>query len=243
MTKIKSDIIIFYSKDRKRGLILKRIKLADRQLPNYSRREEIFNSASHVVGAVFGIYVLISCLIKAAASPGAMSIASAIVYGICTVILFMMSGIYHGVVAVPPKKVLQIIDHCCVFLMFAGTYTPILLCGLYKSYRTLAIVMLIVVYTVTAVGIVLKCIDLKRYHIPTLIMQIATGWLVAAISVPLCRAIGLKDLLLIIAGGLFYTVGAILYHKGSTKKYYHCVFHIFVLAGYFIQYLGIIDLF
>ena len=222
---------------------MKRIKLSDRQLPNYTRKEEIFNSASHFVGGVFGIYVLVSCLIKAIGTHSGLSLASAIVYGTCTIILFMMSGIYHGVVAVMPKKVLQIIDHCCVFLMFAGTYTPLLMCGLYKRNPALAVTMLIIVYLVTTVGIIMKCIDLKRYHIPTLIMQIATGWMVAAISVPLCRAIGIKKLLLIIIGGLFYTFGAILYHKGSKEKYYHSIFHIFVLVGYFIQYIGIIDLF
>lgn len=222
---------------------MKRIKLADRQLPSYSTGEEIFNSVSHIVGAVFGIYVLVSCVLRAWQSQRPMSMASAIVYGICTIFLFTMSGVYHGSVVIKIKKVLQIVDHCGVFLMFAGTYTPVMLCGLYRTNPTLAVVMLIVVYCIIAVGIVLESIDLVRFHILTLIMEVATGWMLLIVIYPLYKAIGFKDVAFVIGGGLLYTVGAVLYHKGSKKKYYHSVFHVFVLAGYYIQYLGIIDLF
>ena len=219
-----------------------RTKLADRQLPIYSTGEEIFNSVSHIVGAVFGVYALVACVVKAEQSHSGRSMASALVYGICTLLLFTMSGVYHGSVVVPIKKVLQIIDHCGVFLMFAGTYTPIMLCGLYRTRPIESNIMLSIVYLLTAVGITLKCIDIKSSHTVTLIMQIITGWMLLLVAVPLYRAIGFRDFALIFGGGLLYTVGAVLYQLGAKKKYFHSVFHIFVLAGCFVQFLAVKDL-
>lgn len=222
---------------------MQRTKLADRSLPNYSAGEEIFNSVSHIAGAIFGIYVLVTCVLKAAASQSPIEMAAALVYGISMIFLYTISGVYHGCVVVPLKKVLQVVDHCGVFIMVAGSYTPIMLCGLYKAYPTFAIVVLTVVYTATAIGMVLECIDLYKFHVITLAMQVIMGWMIIAVIFHLYKAVGFRDVAFVVGGGIMYSVGAVLYHKGAKKKYYHSVFHVFVLAGTFLQYLGIIDMF
>lgn len=221
---------------------MQRTKLADRSLPNYSRGEEIFNSVTHIIGAVFGIYVLLVCVLKALAGNEPLHLASALVYGISMTFLYTISGVYHGCKVEPFKKVMQVIDHCGVFLMVAGSYTPIMLCGLYKTRPVTAVIVLTIVYVLTAIGIVLECIDLYKFHAVTLSMEIIMGWMIIAVILQLYRAVGFKDVAFIVGGGLLYSIGAVLYHKGAKKKYFHSVFHIFVLVGTFLQFLGIIDM-
>ena len=222
---------------------MQRTKLADRSLPNYSKGEELFNSVTHIVGAIFGVYALVVCVSKALNANDPLHLAAALVYGISMIFLYTVSGTYHGCTVEPVKKVLQVIDHCGVFLMVAGSYTPIMLCGLYRAHPVMSVVVLTIIYTLSAVGIVLECIDLYKFHVVTLTMEIIMGWMILAIVFQLYRAVGFKDVSFIVGGGLLYSVGAVLYHKGAKKKYFHCVFHIFVLAGTFLQFLGIIDMF
>ena len=219
---------------------MQRTKLADRKLPNYTRGEEIFNSVSHIVGAAFGIFVLVSCVVAAAFNSNSLDMLGAIIYGVCTILMYTISGVYHGLQESMMKKVLQIIDHCGVFLMIAGTYTPIMLSGLYKTEPLKAIILLSVVWASTFLGIVLNSIDLKKFHIFSIINHLVTGWASVVVIAPLYRAIGLIGVLLIIGGGILYTIGAVLYNIGKKKRYFHSVFHIFVIAGSVAQYLGII---
>ena len=219
---------------------MQRTKLADRKLPDYTLGEEIFNSVSHIVGAVFGIFVLVSCVVAAAFNFNGLDMFGAIVYGVCTIFMYTMSGVYHGLKESMMKKVLQIIDHCGVFLMVAGTYTPVMLSGLYKADQIKAIVLLSVVWASTIVGVVLNSIDLKKFHIFSVVNHLVTGWASLTVIVPLYKSIGLTGFLLIFGGGILYTIGAVLYSIGKSKRYFHSVFHVFVLAGSVVQYLGII---
>lgn len=221
---------------------MQRTKLSERQLPSYSIGEEIFNSVSHIAGAIFGIFVLVFCVDKAALNYNPIDMTGVLIYGICTIFMYTMSGVYHGSTVTVLKKVFQIIDHCGVFLMVAGTYTPVMLCGLYKTKPVMALIMLSIVWAVTIVGIVLNSIDLKKYHIFSLITHLVTGWSLLVVVYPLYKSIGLSNTLFIFGGGIVYTIGAALYAIGAKKKYFHCVFHIFVLAGSALQFVGIIRL-
>lgn len=110
---------------------MKRTKIKDRILPTYTKGEEIFNMTSHIVGGVLGIVTLVLCIIISASHHNTLGVVSSSIYGTTMIILYTMSSIYHGLKPnLKAKKVFQIIDHCSIFLLIAGTYTPFALCTL-----------------------------------------------------------------------------------------------------------------
>ena len=220
----------------------KRTKLIDRKLPDYTRGEEIFNMVSHIVGGGFGVIALATCVIRAFINHDAFQIVSAFIYGISMVLLYTMSSVYHGLKHEMAKKVMQVIDHCSVFLLIAGTYTPITLVTLREAKPWLGWTIFGVVWGVSALGITLNAIDLKKYNIFSMICYLALGW---CIILPGKTAIALLPkyaFMLILLGGILYTVGAALYGIAGRKtvRYMHSVFHIFVVFGSITQYLAII---
>ena len=134
-----------------------RTKLAQRTLPDYTKKEEIINSVSHIVGAVFGFWALLSCFAISVKSGNVYSAISSVVYGMSMIFLYSMSSVYHGLRVGTAKKVFQIIDHCAVFVLIAGTYTPVLLCAVRLFNPTAAFVLLGCVWAVAILGIVLHC--------------------------------------------------------------------------------------
>ena len=216
-----------------------RTKLKDRVLPNYSRKEELINSISHIIGGAFGFFTLISCVIISVKHNNNLAVFSSIVYGLSMIFLFTMSSVYHGLPVSIAKKVFQIIDHCAVYILTAGTYTPILLCAV-RNYNPLkSYIMFAVVWGLTAVCIVFNSIDLKKYRVFSMICNIGIGWFIIIELRPLYIHCGAAPVFLLLAGGLCYTVGAILYGLGIKKKYFHSIFHFFVLAGSILHYLTI----
>lgn len=216
-----------------------RTKLADRALPNYSRVEEMINSVSHSAGGLFGVYVLIRCIAISVKGGGAISLVSSIIYGISMIFLYSMSSVYHGLRISTAKKVFQIIDHCAVFVLIAGSYTPLLLCTVREYSPVTAYSLLAIVWGVTVVGIVFNSIDLNKYKAFSMVCYIIVGWLIVIELGHLNDFLGSFPVLLIFWGGICYTVGAIIYGVGKKKKYFHCVFHFFVLAGSVLQYISI----
>ena len=105
---------------------MKRTKLIDRQLPIYSRGEELMNMITHIVGSVLGIIVLVTCILRAVSRNNSYGIVSCAIYGASFIIMFTISSIYHGLPASMGKKVMQVVDHCTIYFLIAGTYTPIL---------------------------------------------------------------------------------------------------------------------
>ena len=221
---------------------MKRIKLKDRILPDYTRGEEIFNMVSHIVGGGFGVIALVTCVIKAFIGFDAYSIVSAFIYGFSMVILYTMSSVYHGLKPEKAKKVMQVIDHCTIFLLIAGTYTPISLVALRRENTALGWVIFGVVWGFSALGITLNAIDLKKYSVFSMICYIGVGWCIIFPLKTAVRAIGTPGFWWLLAGGISYTVGSILYGAASKKVhcYMHSVFHIFVVLGSILQYVCII---
>lgn len=218
---------------------MSRTKLADRVLPRYSKEEEIINMVSHIVGGAFGIWALVSCIYVSVKEGDIFSLISSIVYGHSMIFLYCMSSIYHGLNVSIAKKVFQIIDHCAVFILIAGTYTPMLLCGVRKFSPVTSYVMLAAVWAVTALGIVLNSIDLKKFRVFSMICYLVIGWLIIVEIYPLYLNFGIEPIVYLFVGGVCYTLGAILYGLGKKKKYFHSIFHFFVLAGSVFQYLCI----
>ena len=217
--------------NRKGREILKRTKLRDRLLPNYTKGEEVFNMTSHIVGGGLGVLVLILCICRAALNRNVWGIVGSAVYGITFIQLYTISSVYHGLRPGTGKKVLQVIDHCTIYIFIAGTYTPIMLSVLRPVYPGWAWGILGGVWGLAALAIVFTAIDLKKYAVFSMICYIGMGWCIILGIKPLIAVLAKPGLWLLVAGGITYTIGAVLYGIGSRKRYWHSLFHLFVVAG------------
>lgn len=220
----------------------KRTKLKDRLLPDYTRGEEIFNMVSHIVGGGFGVIALVTCVIKAFFNGDPYQIVGAFIYGFSMVILYTMSSVYHGLKPPMAKKVMQVIDHCSVFILIAGTYTPITLATLRSAKPWLGWTIFGIVWGVSALGITLNAIDLKKYNVFSMICYLALGWCIILPGKTAIELIPRNGFWLLLLGGVLYTVGAALYGIAGRKvhRYMHSVFHIFVVLGSIAHYFSII---
>ena len=221
---------------------MKRTKLKDRKLPDYTRGEEIFNMVSHIVGGAFGIVALVTCVVKAFLNGDPYQVVSAFIYGFSMIALYTMSSVYHGLKPEMPKKVMQVIDHCTVFILIAGTYTPCALCALRKESTPLGWTVFGIVWGISALGITLNAIDLKKYNVFSIICYLALGWCIIFTGKNAINAIGFPGFWWLLAGGIAYTVGAVLYGIAgrSVHRYMHSVFHIFVVLGSVLQYFCVL---
>ncbi len=221
---------------------MKRTKLKDRELPNYTKGEEIMNMVTHIIGGVIGITALVLCLIFAITNHNGYAIAGSLVFGLSMIILYTISSIYHGLSpkTATAKKVFQILDHCTIFILIAGTYTPILLCSIRIYNPTLAWALFIGIWTMTTIGIILNSIDLKKYKIFSMICYLVMGWCIIFASSNLVEAIGKPGTILLVFGGISYTLGAIFYMFGKKVKYFHSIFHIMVDIGSLLHFLCIL---
>ena len=221
---------------------MKRIKLKNRSLPNYTKGEEMMNMVTHIIGGVMGITALVLCLIFSIIHNDGYAIASSLVFGISMIVLYTMSSIYHGLSPryATAKKVFQILDHCTIFILIAGTYTPILLSAIRLHNPVLAWSIFGIIWTVTVIGIILNSIDLNKFKVFSMICYLGMGWCILFTASDLIRIIGKPATLLLVFGGISYTAGAILYMWGHKFKYFHSVFHIFVDIGSLLHFLCIL---
>ena len=218
----------------------KRTKLRDRQMPVYTRGEERFNMISHIVGGAVGVAALVLGIVVSAIHQNGYGLAGSIVYGISMIILYTMSSVYHGLRDGMAKRVMQVLDHCTIYLLIAGTYTPILLSAMRRIDPVSSWVLLGVVWALAAVAITLTAIDLKRYSVFSMVCYIGMGWCILLRLPLLIEAVGWGGFWLILLGGVCYTIGAVLYGMGRKRKYMHSVFHLFVLAGSVLHLLAIL---
>lgn len=220
---------------------MQRIKLKDRILPTYTKGEEIFNMTSHIVGAALGVVATVLCVVFAAIHGNVYGIVSGAIYGITMILLYTMSSIYHGLSPKKnAKKVFQVLDHCSIFLLIAGSYTPFALCTI-REYDTLAGWAIFgIIWGLAILGIVLNSIDIKKFKVFSMICYLAMGWCIIVKANLLPELLGLKGLILLVAGGIAYTIGAILYGLGKKRKYMHSIFHLFILLGSLLQFFCIL---
>ena len=208
-------------------------------IPNYTRREELINMISHIIGAIFGLVALIILLILSVKHNNTPGIITSIVYSMTIIILYSCSACYHGINDIKPKKVFRVLDHCSIFLLIAGTYTVIAISGVVPVYPIAGYLMFGIVWTLSILGIILNAISIKKFQIISMILNILIGWMAVFFVYYVISSISVEAFILILAGGLCYTIGAILYGIGKRKKYFHSVFHIFCILGTVIQFLGI----
>jgi len=197
-------------------------------LPGYTRGEELFNMITHIVGAGLGLVALIACAIVAAFSQNVWGVVSGCVYGSCVVLLFTMSSIYHGLRVEKPKRVFRVIDHCTIFVLIAGTYTPIVLNRFRVVYPLDAWIVFGAIWSLAVMGIALNSVDMRRFRAVSMICYLGMGWMVIFRINRLIEVLGSAFFIMILIGGILYTVGVLFYAMGKRKKYMHSVFHLFV---------------
>lgn len=220
---------------------MERIKLKDRILPKYTKGEEIFNMTSHIVGAALGVVATVLCVVFAAIHRNVYGIVSGAIYGFTMIVLYTMSSIYHGLSPKRySKRVFQVLDHCSIFLLIAGSYTPFALCSI-REYDSFSGWMIFgIIWGMAGLGIVLNSIDIKKFKTFSMICYLVMGWcIVVKISI-LPQLLGMTGFILLVSGGVAYTVGAILYGVGKKYKYMHSVFHLFILLGSLLQFFCIL---
>lgn len=211
-------------------------------LPPYSRGEEICNMVTHVVGGAFGISALVLCVVRAALNHNVWGVVSGAIYGACMILLFTMSSVYHGLKCERAKRVLRVLDHCTIYLLIAGTYTPIVLSSLRRDYPALAWTIFGVVWGAAILGITLTAINMKKFKVFSMITYLVMGWCIVVCFSKVVETLGKTGMLFIFLGGVLYTIGAVLYMIGKKKNtpYIHSIFHVFVLAACLLQFFAIL---
>lgn len=206
---------------------------------NYTKKEEIFNGITHGLGVLFGIVALITLLIHSARKEDILSIIAFSIYGVCLIIMYLSSTLYHSITNRRAKRILRVFDHSSIYLFIAGSYTPVALLTLRGGLR---IGVMIVVWSIAIIGVVFKIItvgDFDRYKALSLTMYIGMGWLALFTIRPIIKMTSIGFLFWILAGGLAYSIGTIFY---SIRKipYNHAIWHIFVLGGTVFHFIGIL---
>ncbi len=220
---------------------MKRTPLRERVLPVYTKGEEIFNMVSHIAGGVLGIVATVLCVAFAAVHRNVYGVVSGAIFGATMIVLYTMSSIYHGLSPkLPGKKVFQVIDHCSIYLLIAGTYTPFSLCTLRSVSPVLGWFIFGIVWGMAILGIVLNSIDLVAFKIFSMCSYLGMGWCIVAAAGTMIQELGGGGTALLLSGGVAYTVGAVFYAFGRRKAYIHSVFHLFVCLGSFLHFFCIL---
>lgn len=206
--------------------------------PQYTLGEEIANSVTHGIGAALSVAALVVMIVKAAvAGAHPASLASAIVFGVALILEYLASTLYHAIAPAGAKRVFRIIDHSCIYVLIAGTYTPFCLITLGEAG---GVALCIAVWTLAVLGVLFEAFMRERQpHWLTAVLYVAMGWLVLLRLPQLIAALHPTALILLAAGGVCYTIGAVFYVLKKIR-YMHTVFHVWVLAGSVLQFLAVV---
>lgn len=203
--------------------------------PLYTFGEEIFNAVSHIAGG--GIGVVIWAIMLAFAYPSSADMASVSIFGLSVVILYTMSALYHFLRPVKAKKVFRIFDHCTIFLLIAGTYTPF--CTIVFA-GTGGTVVLIAEWVLAAAGITMNAIALNNKVVKriSMVLYVVMGWAALGLFY-MYASIPVACLILLVAGGLMYSGGIVFFALGKKVRYFHSVWHLFDIAGTLLQFASL----
>ena len=213
------------------------------KIPNYSHKQEMFNALSHALGLLVAIFIIVFGIINL--SNHTISLFyffGLLIFGISAFLVYLISTIYHYL---DPnsfaKKLFRILDHCTIYLLIAGTYTPI--CFVIMSTHVIGLIMVIIQWVGALIGIILNAFFFKYKvaRIVSFILYVAMGWLVLYCGGFIYMS--MNSFAFVLAGGITYTIGALLYALGHKNTTFHSVFHVFVLASTILQLVGVLMLF
>lgn len=205
-------------------------------IPKYTLGEELISAISHGIGAGLGVAALCLCLVNTMGTDDIYSIVSSWIFGFSLIVLYSMSCIYHALKPNFAKRIMRIFDHCTIFLLIAGTYTPYTLVTLRGRVGW---TLFAIVWASAIIGIILNAIDMEKYKKLSMVCYLAMGWVIIFAFKPLLSNMDFKGIELLIVGGVAYTIGAVIYGIGSKVKYMHSLWHFFVLAGSILHFFSI----
>ena len=199
-------------------------------------KSELFNSVTHIFGAAAALVGLLVLLIYASASGDPVKIASCGIYGGTLLLLYTFSSLYHGTSG-RKKTIFRMFDHQSIYLLIAGTYTPFMLVTLRGAWGWS---LFAAVWGLAVFGIIFELFPQKGKRVLPLILYLGMGWMLMAAIGPLRRALPARGLGWLLAGGVFYTSGVIFYALDKRVRYFHGVWHLFVLAGSVSHYFAVL---
>lgn len=202
----------------------------------YTLGEEIFNSTSHAIGAILSILALIIMIWLSVSTKNTVGVISSIVFGFTLILLYTSSTLYHALTNKTAKKVFQIFDHCSIYLLIAGSYTPfaLMVIGGSKGWIIFGIIWLCAV-----LGIILNSINLKKFQLFSIVLYVGMGWTAIFYIKDIFASLDLGGIILLAVGGVLYTLG-IIFYLVKKIKYFHSIWHLFVLAGSMCHVLCVI---
>lgn len=207
------------------------------KIQNYTLGEELMNAITHGVGAGLGVAALVLCIVRASIHHNPYAIISGIIYGITLIVLYLISTLYHSFSPnIKAKKVFRVFDHCSIFLLIYGSYLPFLFVTL---NGIVGWTLFAVMTAVTAIGITLNAINLEKYKKISMACYIFMGWIIVFAFKSLLDSLDMNAIILLLIGGIVYTVGAIIYGIGKKVRYMHSLWHVFVLAASILQFFSI----
>ena len=198
--------------------------------------EEFANTVTHGFGLVLSIAGLAALVILASLRGDPLLIAGCVVYGLSLVILYTASTIYHGTSSLELKHKLRLVDHCCIYLLIAGSYTPF---GIILLSGTLGEGLLALIWTFAVAGIVAKLMFQQRFPAVSVGSYVVMGWLGVFAVQPMLETLGPEPVMLAVAGGLSYTLGVVFF-AWQRIRHHHAIFHVFVLAGSILHYIAVV---
>ncbi len=201
----------------------------------YTLGEELVNAITHGLGTIFSVAATTLMVTASALQQDWVKLGASIVYGLSLILLYLMSTLYHAIRSVRVKEVLRVFDHCSIFLLIAGTYTPYTLVTLRGPVGW---GLFIWIWAAAALGITLNIISIQRFRLFSMICYVAMGWSIMVTVRPLMAAIPAQGLWLLIWGGVAYT-GGIVFYALKRRRYFHGIWHLFVLAGSVLHFLSI----
>lgn len=206
--------------------------------PAYTLAEELINSISHGTGALAAAGGMAVLIVFSALQGDVWKVVSSSIYGATMIMLYTFSALYHSFTDGKVKSVFRVFDHCSIFLLIAGSYTPFTLVTLREATPAIGWTLFGVVWGAAIIGIVLNIVSLEKFKVFSMICYIAMGWAVVFAIKPLIANLAKGGIILLASGGLAYTVGIIFY--AIRKKYMHSIWHFFVLAGTILQYFAVL---
>ncbi len=211
-------------------------KIYEKFIAEYSIPEEIAHSVSHGAGFTFAVVALVLLIIKSSDVGDGITITSTSIYGGSMILLFLSSTLYHAITHTKAKKVLQIIDHCAIYLLIAGSYTPFLLITI---KGTLGLVAFITIWSLAVIGITVKIIYFDRFKKLDPILYLVMGWFAVILIHELYISLPLPGLILMGCGGLFYSVGVLFYLADNKIPFNHFIWHLFVIGGTVCHFIAV----
>lgn len=211
----------------------------------YSLGEEITNSITHGIGSLLSIAALVLMIVVSAIHHNPMAVVTSTIFGSSLIILYTMSTLYHAISNEKAKKVFKIFDHSTIYLLIAGTYTPFTLVALRSVDPSKAWLIFAIVWTIAILGTITYSVFKNKFKILNIVSYIVMGWVVVIAIPEIVEFFRVNDammgLYLLVAGGILYTVGVLFYAlQKKNLKYFHSIWHVFVLAGSICHFFSVI---